>query len=84
MGQPVVLVKVDLQSAGQPGWHPHMAQAQFLVHEVKVVVQALTIVRLEKGLARLLSGVEVVESWCDAVVLSLIHLFQALSFAGDS
>jgi|HubBroStandDraft_2_1064218.scaffolds.fasta_scaffold3027213_1 hypothetical protein len=31
----------DLPSAGQPGWHPHVAQAQLLVHEVEVVVQAL-------------------------------------------
>jgi hypothetical protein len=31
----------DLPSAGQPGWHPHAAQAQLLVHEVEVIVQAL-------------------------------------------
>ena len=39
-GRPVVPVEADLQSAGQPGWHPHVAKAQFLVHEVEAVVQA--------------------------------------------
>jgi hypothetical protein len=43
IGQPVVPVEVDLQPAGQPGWHAHVAQAQFLVDEVEVVMQALAV-----------------------------------------
>jgi hypothetical protein len=41
----VFYLAVDLQTARQPGRHPHLTQAQFLVDEVEIVVQALAIVR---------------------------------------
>jgi len=50
-GQPAVAVEADLQAAGQPGRHAHVAQAQFFVD---LVVQTLAIVGPEVGLARLL------------------------------
>jgi hypothetical protein len=52
--QPVVTVEVNLQTARQPGGHPHVTQAQLLVDEVEIVVQALAIVRQQIGLTRLL------------------------------
>src|SRR5437764_1680591 len=38
--QPVVPIEVNLQAAGQPCRHPHVAQAQFFVHEIEIVMQA--------------------------------------------
>ena len=52
--QPVVPVEADLQPARQPRRHTHMAQAQFLVHEVEVVMQALAVIRHQVRLAGLL------------------------------
>jgi len=51
---PVVPVEVDLQPTGQPCWYPYIAQPQFLIDEVEVVVQAFAVVGLQEGLARLL------------------------------
>ncbi len=53
-GQPVVAVEVNLQPARQPGRHPHVAQPQFLIQKVEVVVQTLAIVRQQVGLAGVL------------------------------
>ncbi len=50
-GQPTVPVAVDLQTAPQPGRHPHVAQAQIFVDEIEVVVQALAVVGPQVGLA---------------------------------
>jgi hypothetical protein len=44
--EPVVPVKVNLQTARQPGGHPDIGQAQFFVEKVEIVVQALAVVRL--------------------------------------
>jgi hypothetical protein len=52
--QPVVAIEADLQPARQPRRHTHMAQAQILVHEVEVVMQALAVIRNQKRLACLL------------------------------
>ena len=42
--QPVMPVTADLQPAGQPGRHPHMAQAELLVHEIELVMQTLAVI----------------------------------------
>ncbi len=52
--KPVMPVEIDLQTAGQPGRHAHVAQAQFLVDEVEVIMQALAVVGLQKSPPRLL------------------------------
>lgn len=52
--QPVVAVEVDLQPAGQPCRHSHVAEPQFVVDEIEVVVQTLAIVRPQEGLAGVL------------------------------
>jgi len=52
--QPVVTVEVALQTAWQPGRHSHITQAELLVDEVEIVVQALAVIRQQIGLARLL------------------------------
>jgi hypothetical protein len=39
-------VKVNLQTARQPGGHPDIGQAQFFAEKVEIVVQALAVVRL--------------------------------------
>ena len=52
--QPVVAIEANLQPAGQPRRHAHMAESQILVHEVEVVMQALAVIRNQIRLARLL------------------------------
>lgn len=44
-GQPVVTIEIDLQPAGQPSGHTHIAQAQFIINEIEIVVEALAVVR---------------------------------------
>ena len=51
-GPPIMPVEVDLQPAGQPGRHAHVAQAQFLVEEVEIVMQAFVVVGLQEGSPR--------------------------------
>ena len=51
--QPVMAVEADLQPAGEPCRHPHMAQAQILVYEIEIVMQTLAIIWNQKCLARL-------------------------------
>ena len=46
-------VEVDLQTAGQPSWHSHVAQAQYLVDGVEVVMQTLAVVGNQIRLAGL-------------------------------
>jgi len=53
-GQPVVPVHADLQTAGQPRWHPHVAEARFFIHETEVVMQALAIAGYKIRLTALL------------------------------
>jgi hypothetical protein len=52
--QPVMPVEADLQPARQPRRHSYMAEAQFLVHEIKVVMQTLAVIGNQKRLAGLL------------------------------
>ena len=52
--QPAVAVAVELQAERRPGRHAQIDQAEFGVHEVEVVVQALAAVRPDEGLVRLL------------------------------
>ena len=42
--QPVMAVKINLQTEGAPGGNANIAQAQLLVDEIKVVVQALAVI----------------------------------------
>ena len=51
--QPVVAIEVNLQAAGQPRRHPHVAQAELLVDEVEVVMQAFPVIRHEVRFAGL-------------------------------
>ena len=51
--QPVVTIEANLQSAGQPCRHTHLAETQFLVHEVEVVMQTLPVIRNQICLAGL-------------------------------
>ena len=53
-GQLVVAVEVELQSEGGPRGNPQVTQAQVLVDEVEVVVQALPVGGFEESLAGLL------------------------------
>ncbi len=50
-GQPAMTVAVDLQPAGQPSRNAHITEPQFFIHEIKIVVQALALVRFQKGFA---------------------------------
>lgn len=52
--QPVMPVEVDLQAAWQPGGDSHVAQPQFLVDEIEIVVQALAVVWSQERPARCL------------------------------
>ncbi len=52
--QPVVTVEVELQSEWAPGRHAQVAQAELLIDEVEVVVQALATGGLQEGLLTLL------------------------------
>jgi hypothetical protein len=49
--QPAMAIEIDLQAKRRPGRDPHVAQAELLVDEVEVVVQALARDRLEQRLA---------------------------------
>ena len=42
--QPVMAVQANLQPARQPRGHAHVAEAQFLVDEIEVVMQALAVI----------------------------------------
>ena len=53
-GQPVVPVEVELQPEGRPGRHAQVAQPEVLVDEVEVVVQTLSLARLQESPVRLL------------------------------
>ena len=44
LGQPVMAVKINLETEGTPGGNANIAQAQLLVDEIKVVVQALAVI----------------------------------------
>jgi hypothetical protein len=52
--QAVVVVEVELKPERRPSRYPQVAQAQLLINEIEVVVQALRISGLEVGHARLL------------------------------
>jgi hypothetical protein len=39
-------VQADLQTAGQPRRHPHMAEVRFFIDEIEVVTQALAVIPL--------------------------------------
>ena len=45
-GQPIVAVAVELQAERAPGRDPQIAQAQFLIDEIEIIVQTFTVVRL--------------------------------------
>ena len=47
-------IEVNLQAAGQPCRHPHVAQAQSFVHEIEIVMQAFAVIRHQVRLAGLL------------------------------
>ena len=46
--QPVVAIAVKLQPEGTPGGYPEVTQAEILIDEIEVVVQALAIIESEK------------------------------------
>jgi hypothetical protein len=45
-GQPIVAVAIKLQAERAPGRDPQVAQAQFLIDEVEIIVQTFAVVRL--------------------------------------
>jgi len=49
-GQPGVAVEIDLQAERCPGWDPHIAQAEGLIDNIEVVVQAFAGGELERGM----------------------------------
>jgi len=51
--QPVMTIQADLQPAGKPCRHPHVAHAKFFVDEVEVIMQTFAVVRNQKSLAGL-------------------------------
>ncbi len=51
--QPVMPIEVNLQAAGQPCRHSHVAQAELFVHEIEVVMQAFAVIRHEVRFAGL-------------------------------
>ena len=50
MGKEIMAVHIKLQSERSPGGNTQVAQSQFFVNEIKVIVEAFTPVRLEEGL----------------------------------
>src|SRR3954447_5231259 len=52
--QPVMTVKANLKPTGQPSWYPHMAQAEFFVYEIEVIMQTLAGIRHQVRWAGLL------------------------------
>ena len=52
--QPVVPIEIDLEAKRTPGGDAYIAEAKFLIDKIEVVVQALPVIRFEKGLVGLL------------------------------
>src|SRR5439155_21791165 len=50
--QAMMPVEINLQPEGTPGGNTHVAQPQFLVEEIEVVMQALAVVRAQVRLTR--------------------------------
>lgn len=48
-GKLMMSIEVNLKSKGAPGWNADMAESKLFVDKVKIIMQALAGIRLEKG-----------------------------------
>src|SRR5580692_1818908 len=51
--QPVVAIAIKLQPERAPGGHPHIAEPQFFIDEVEIVMQTLAVVVAQKSTSAL-------------------------------